>query len=103
MAKKLNIKVIIEDIELPLQVNTPEEEKIYRNAASTIQHRIQRLRDAYPQLPNDKYYYVMAMLNTAVEAIKAADRTDTQPYVEMIHDIEQDLASIGIKWKKLRV
>ena len=97
MADKLNIKVTIEDIPLPLQVATPEEEKIYRDAASTIQRRIQRLRDAYPMLPNDKYYYVMAMLNTAVEAVKASDRTDTQPYVEMIHDLEAEINTLGIK------
>ncbi len=97
MANKLNVKVTIEDIPLPLQVSSPEEEKVYRDAASAIQHRIQRLRDAYPNLPNDKYYYVMAMLNTAVEAVKAANRIDTQPYVEMIHDIEKEIESLGIK------
>ncbi|MBR1668507.1 MAG: cell division protein ZapA [Bacteroidaceae bacterium] len=94
---KLNINVTIEDIPLPLQVSSPEEEKVYREAASNIQRRIQRLRDAYPHLPNDKYYYVMAMLNTAVEAVKASDRIDTQPYIEMIHDIEKEIESLGIK------
>ena len=97
MAKKLNINVTIEDIQLPLQVATPDEEKVYRDAAATIQRRVQRLREAYPNLPNDKYYYVMAMLNTTVEAIKAAERIDTQPYVEMIHDIEKEMDSLGIK------
>lgn len=97
MAKKLNINVTIEDIQLPLQVATPDEEKVYRDAAATIQRRVLRLREAYPNLPNDKYYYVMAMLNTAVEAIKAAERIDTQPYVEMIHDIEKEMDSLGIK------
>lgn len=97
MAKKLNINVTIEDIQLPLQVATPDEEKVYRDAAATIQRRVQRLREAYPNLPNDKYYYVMAMLNTAVEAIKAAERIDTQPYVEMIHDIKKEMDSLGIK------
>lgn len=97
MAKKLNINVTIEDIQLPLQVATSDEEKVYRDAAATIQRRVQRLREAYPNLPNDKYYYVMAMLNTAVEAIKAAERIDTQPYVEMIHDIEKEMDSLGIK------
>lgn len=97
MANKLNINVIIEGIQLPLQVQSPEEEKIYRDAASNIQHRIQRLRDAYPHLPNDKFYYVMAMLNTAVEAVKASDRTDTQPYVEMMHDLEKEIESLSVK------
>ena len=97
MANKLNINVTIEGIQLPLQVSTPEEEKVYRDAAANIQRRIQRLRDAYPNLTNDKYYYVMAMLNTAVEAVKASDRTDTQPYVEMIHDLEAEINTLGIK------
>ena len=66
MANKLNINVSIEGIRLPLQVSAPEEEKMYRDAATTIQRRIQRLRDTYPDVPNDKTYYVMAMLNTAV-------------------------------------
>ena len=87
------IEPVISDAEKAIA----EEEKIYRDAASTIQRRIQRLRDAYPHLPNDKYYYVMAMLNTAVEAVKAADRIDTQPYVEMIHDLEKEIDLLGIK------
>ena len=74
MANKLNINVSIEGIRLPLQVSTPEEEKMYRDAAATIQRRIQRLRDTYPDLPHDKEktYYMMAMLNTAVEALKTS-------------------------------
>ena len=39
----------------------------------------------------------MAMLNTAVEAAKAAERIDTQPYVEMIHDLEKEMDQQGIK------
>lgn len=96
MVKKLNINVTIEDVPLPLQVETPDEERIYRTAAANIQRRIQRLRDAYPNLPSDKYYYVMAMLNTAVEAVKTADRQDTKPYTEMMHDIEKEINSLEI-------
>ncbi len=94
MAGKININVTIEDVPLPLQVSSPEEEKIYRDAASLIQHKIQRLRDAYPSLPSDKYYYVMAMLNTAVETVKASDRQDTLPYVEMMKDLEKEIDAL---------
>lgn len=94
MAGKINIKVTIEDIPLPLQVSSTDEEKIYRDAASLIQHKIQRLRDTYPSLPSDKYYYVMAMLNTAVEAVKASDRQDTLPYVEMMADLEKEIDTL---------
>ena len=97
MANKLNINVTIEGIQLPLQVSSTDEERVYRDAASNIQRRIQKLRDAYPNMPNDKFYYVMAMLTTAAEAVNASDRTDTQPYIEMMHDLDKEIESIGIK------
>ena len=96
MANKLNINVSIEGIRLPLQVSTPEEEKMYRDAAASIQRRIQKLRDAYPNQANDMYY-AMAMLNTSVEAIKASNKTDTQPYKEMMHDLEKEIESLDVK------
>lgn len=95
--KKQNISVTIEDVVLPLSASTPEEEKLYRDAASLIQNRVQRLRDAYPNLPSDKYYYVMAMLNTSIEAVRAANRVDTTPYNEMMADIEKELDTLNIK------
>lgn len=95
--KRQNISVTIEDIVLPLSASSPEEEKMYRDAASLIQSRVQRLRDAYPNLPSDKYYYVMAMFNTSIDAVKAADRTDTEPYNIMMEDIEKELDALNIK------
>ena len=97
MANKLNINVTIEGIQLPLKVSTAEEETMYRDAAASIQRRIQRLRDAYPNMPNDKYYYVMAMLNTAFEAEKASERANNEPFTEMMHDLEKEIESLGIK------
>ena len=97
MVNKLNINVTIEGIQLPLTVSTAEEEKMYRDAAANIQRRIQRLRDAYPNMPNDKYYYVMAMLNTAFEAEKLSERANSEPFTEMMHDLEKEIESLGIK------
>ena len=94
MANKLNIKVTIEGIQLPLQVSSPEEEKMYRDAASNIQHLVQQFRDAYPQLTNN-HYYAMAMLNTAVKAVNASNSTDTQPYIEMMQDLEKEIDTIS--------
>ena len=55
MNEKLNINVTIEGIQLPIPVSNTEEEKMYRDAASLIQNRLRKLRDAYPSLPNEKY------------------------------------------------
>ena len=94
MANKLNINVQIEGIQLPITVSSPDEEKLYRDAAASIQRRLQYLRDQYPNLPN-QHHYVMAMLLTSVAAKEAIN--DIQPYVEMIHDIEKEIEALGIK------
>lgn len=96
MAGKLNINVQIEGTQLPLQVSSPEEEKIYRDAAAAIQRRIQKLRDTYPNQPNSMYY-AMAMLTTAVDAAKLASKADIQPYIDMMQDIEKEIETLGIK------
>ena len=96
MAGKLNITVLIEGIRMPLQVDSPEEEKLYRDAALTIQRRIQMLRDAYPDQSNLKYY-AMAMLTISADAAKLMNKADTQPYIDMMHDIEKEIEALGIK------
>jgi hypothetical protein len=91
MERKLNIKVSIEGIELPLTVNSTEEEEIYRRSATLIQQRLRTLRDRYPNLPSDKYYYAMVLLNTAVDAVRTADSVSAQPYQDMMADLEAEL------------
>lgn len=89
--RRLKINVSIEGIQLPLTVESAEEEKVYRDAASAIQNRIHQLRSMYPNLTNDKYYYVMAMLNTAVESVRTSNRNDTQPFIDMMRDLETEI------------
>ncbi len=91
MNEKLNINVTIEGIQLPIPVSNTEEEKMYRDAASLIQNRLRKLRDAYPSLPNEKYYYSMAMLLTAVDAVKASDKMNSAPFIELINDLNKEI------------
>lgn len=86
---KQNINVNIEGVDLPLTVES-EEEKIYRDATVLIQQRLRSLREHYPNLPNDRYYYAMAMLYTAVDAVKSAASASTQPFMEMMTYIKND-------------
>ena len=97
MERRQNITVSIEGIQLPLTVKTEEEEKIYRDAASMIQDRLQKLRDLYPTLPNEKYYYAMVMLNTAADAVKASNRANMGPLLDIINDLNKDIEAITAK------
>ena len=76
-----------------MKVADAEEEKEYRDAASLIQSRVQKLRAAYPSL-NDKYYYAMAMLNTAVEIVRIYNRNETAPFLEAINDLEKEIDGV---------
>lgn len=91
MERKLNITVNIEGIELPLTVNNADEEKVYRDATLLIQKRLRNLRERYPNLPTDKYYYAMVMLYTGVDAIKAGNSASTEPFKEAILDLEKEI------------
>jgi len=97
MERRQNITVTIEGIQLPLTVKTEEEEKIYRDAASMIQDRLQKLRDLYPTLPNEKYYYAMVMLNTAADAVRASNRANMGPVLDIINDLNKDIEAITAK------
>ena len=89
--RKLSINVSIDGKQLSLTVANTEEEKIYRDAASMCQNKIQKLRAIYPSVPNDTYYYLMAMLNTAFEAVRISNRNDTTPFLEMMEDLEKEI------------
>lgn len=97
MERRQNITVSIEGIQLPLTVKTEEEEKIYRDAASMIQDRLQKLRDLYPTLPNEKYYYAMVMLNTAADTVRASNRANMGPVLDIINDLNKDIEAITAK------
>ena len=88
MEKKLNITVNIDGISLPLTVNSTEE---YRDAANLIQSRLRNLRERYPNLPNEKYHYAMVLLYTGVDAVRASNKASTEPYKDVISDLEKEI------------
>jgi hypothetical protein len=91
MDKNLNITVNIDGISLPLTVHSTEEEKVYRDAANLIQTRLRNLRERYPNVPSDKYHYAMVLLYTGVDAVRASNRASTEPYKDMINDLEKEI------------
>ncbi len=97
MDRQQKITVTVEGIQLPLTVRSEEEEKMYRDAASMIQGRLQKVRELYPTLPNEKYYYAMVMLNTAADAVKAANRANTGPVMDVISDLDKEIEAVIAK------
>ncbi len=97
MDRKQNITVTVEGIQLPLTVKSEAEEKMYRDAASLIQNRLQKVRELYPTLPNDKYYYAMVLLNTAADAVRAAETANTGPVMDIVRDLDKEIEAVIAK------
>ena len=97
MDRKQNITLNVEGIQLPLSVKSEEEEKMYRDAASKIQERLQKVRELYPTLPNEKYYYAMVMLNISAEAVKAKETASIGPAMDVIKDLDKEIESLIAK------
>ena len=93
MAMKL-LNVNIEGVTLPMTVATTEDERIYRQAASLINTKLRTMRERYPSLPNDKYYYSMVLLNTTVEVLRAENKADFGPMLTLINELEAEIDKV---------
>ena len=94
MNKPQSIRLIIEGVTIGLSVRTPEEEKLYRDAAVRIQTHLQQLRTKFPTIPSDMQYYVMAMLDNTIEVMLSRRRQDTAPYVQAIDKLSEQMDEV---------
>lgn len=97
MAKGLTVNVNIEGATLPMTVASVEDEERVRKAATMVNSRLQAVRNRFPSVPNEKYYYYMVLLNTTVDALKAEQRTDVRPIMELLEGLSSEINdAIGI-------
>ena len=92
--KRINVTVNIEGVTLPMTASSTEEERIYRKAATLIQDRLRNMRERYPSLPSDTYYYAMVMFNTAVDALRSEGNADSGPFMEMMTDLNTEIDEV---------
>lgn len=94
MAKGLTVNVNIEGVTLPMTVATTEDERVYRQAASLINAKLRTMRERYPSLPSDQYYYAMVLLNTTVEAFRSESKADFGPMLDLINELESEIDKV---------
>ena len=87
----ITVNVNIEGVTLPMTVATTEEERLYRQAATLVNNRLHAMRERYPDLPSDNYYFSMVLLNTAVEALRNEGKTDAKPVADLINSLEKEI------------
>ena len=93
MEEKLRIKLHL--YETDLMVNVPrEEEQYYRAAAKQVTETVNTYAKIYQgkKTHNDVMY--MAMLDLALRSNKLAALNDTQPFMELIAKLTQDIEEV---------
>lgn len=93
MEEKLRIKLHL--YETDLMVNVPrEEEQYYRAAAKQVTETVNTYAKIYQgkKTHNDVMY--MAMLDLALRSYKLAALNDTQPFMELIAKLTQEIEEV---------
>lgn len=93
MEEKLRIKLHL--YETDLRVNVPrEEEQYYRAAAKQVTETVNTYAKIYQgkKTHNDVMY--MAMLDLALRSNKLAALNDTQPFMELIAKLTQEIEEV---------
>lgn len=93
MEEKLRIKLHL--YEADLMVNVPrEEEQYYRAAAKQVTETVNTYAKIYQgkKTHNDVMY--MAMLDLALRSNKLAALNDTQPFMELIAKLTQEIEEV---------
>ena len=86
------IKLMVGGTYYPLTIRR-KDERLYREAARRINDKLNRYREHFPQLSEEKYY-VMAAVHIAMVNVMLEDFNDTAPYKDKIRQLDKELDSI---------
>lgn len=93
---KQNVTLLIGKTEYALKV-LPEEEKLFRDAASIINMKLARYQERFPMQGTEKYN-AFVMLDLATELLRQTDRNDTKPFMDSIEQLTAEMEDVlGIK------
>ncbi len=92
MDDSFEIKLMVGGTYYPLTIRR-EDESLYREAARRINDKLNRYRERYPQLSEEKYY-VMAAIHISMANIMWERFNDTAPYAEKIAQFDKQLDAI---------
>lgn len=93
MEEKLRIKLHL--YETDLMVNVPrEEEQYYRAAAKQVTETVNTYAKIYQSKKTHNDVMYMAMLDLALRSNKLAALNDTQPFMELIAKLTQEIEEV---------
>ena len=90
----IRIHVLIGGERYPMIVKRTDE-FLYREAAKSINERLNVYRETYPDIGIVKYW-AMTAYDLAFEVMTNKNRNDTQPYRDKLEELEKELDEILI-------
>ncbi len=88
--EKLRIRLHVYDTEIPVNVR-PEDEPLYRDAATLITNTVNAYASRYKGTKNDKELLYMAIIDIALRFQMELTRNDTQPYNDMLSKLTSEI------------
>lgn len=92
MDEKFEIKLLVGGTYYPLTIPR-KDEAMYREAARRINSMLNRYRDHFPQLSDEKYY-VMVSMHIAMTNLMWENFNDTMPYKERINEFTRRIEAV---------
>lgn len=90
------IKLLVGGTYYPLKIKRSDE-ALYREAARRINDKLNRYRDRFPQLSDEKYCMMVA-IHISMVNLKWENFNDTKPYKDKIQELSNELDSfLGVE------
>ena len=93
MERKQKIHIQIDGIDLPMLVSSTDEEKRYRDAAKYINECLLSVKQKYPNVPSEKYYTSIVMLDLARKGVEISNAHSIEPYKKAISELSSEISS----------
>lgn len=88
--EKLRIRLHVYDTDIPVNVR-PEDEPLYRDAASLITQTVNAYASRYKGPKNEKEILYMALIEIALRYVMEAKRNDTAPFMDIIGKLKSEI------------
>ncbi len=91
--EKLRIRLHVYDTDIPVNV-LPEDEPLYRDAASLITSTVNAYASKYKGPANEKEILYMTLIEIALRYEIELKRNDTQPYRDILEKLTSEIEEV---------
>lgn len=88
--EKLRIRLHVYDMDIPVNIK-PEDEPLYRDAATLITNTVNAYASRYKGPKNEKELLYMALIEIALRYEMQLKRNDTEPFRDILNKLTSEI------------